>query len=135
MLTNEQIKLVKQTWTTLRDVDPALLGDVFYSQLFIKNPSLRALFDTSMASQYNKLVEMLNFAVARVGKSNELQVTMRELGLRHQQYGVKPEHYAAVGSALIWTLQAALGNSWTNEVEAAWREFYKWLADSMQKDI
>ncbi|GAB2555471.1 globin domain-containing protein [Spirosoma areae] len=135
MLTTDHIKLVKQTWTTLRDVDPALLGDVFYTHLFIQHPNLRPLFNSPMLSQYNKLVEMLNFAVARVDMPNELQVTLQQLGLRHQQYGVKPEHYSAVGNALLWTLQTALGSTWTVEVGTAWGEFYQWLAHSMQNDL
>ena len=58
-MTAQQFELVKKTWKLLRGVDPALLGAVFYGQLFIRFPMLRALFKTDMDSQYQKFVDML----------------------------------------------------------------------------
>ncbi|UFH53472.1 globin domain-containing protein [Spirosoma sp. KNUC1025] len=133
MLTSVQIKLVKQSWTSLRDVEPTLLGDVFYSRLFLQHPALRSLFGPSLLTQYNKLVDMLNFSVARIDQPDELTTVLKDLGKRHEQYGVKPEHYAAVGSALLWTLQSALGSNWTVEIASAWASFYQFLADGMQR--
>lgn len=133
MLTTEQIKLVKQSWASLRDVDPTLLGDVFYSRLFLQQPSLRTLFGPSLLGQYNKLVDMLNFSVARVDQPDTLRAALQELGKRHAHYGVKPAYYSAVGSALLWTLQSALGSDWTAEVATAWATFYQFLADAMQR--
>jgi hemoglobin-like flavoprotein len=131
MLTTGQIKLVKQSWMSLRDVEPTLLGDVFYGRLFLQHPSLRTLFGPSLLDQYNKLVDTLNYSVARVDEPDALLVALRELGKRHEQYGIKPEHYAAVGSALLWTLQSALGSGWTVDVATAWAAFYQFLADGM----
>ena len=51
VLPTDQIQLVKQTWMSLRDVDPALLGDVFYSRLFLEHPSLRSLFIMPLEAQ------------------------------------------------------------------------------------
>lgn len=133
MLTTGQIKLVKQSWTSLRDVEPTLLGDVFYSRLFLQYPSLRTLFGPSLLAQYNKLVDTLNFTVARVDEPDTLWATLRELGKRHEHYGVKPEHYSAVGNTLLWTLQSALGSDWTAEMATAWTTFYQFLADAMQR--
>ncbi len=54
-----------------------------------------------------------------------------KLARRHTQYGVKDEHYAAVGTALIWTLEQGHGVHWNAALEAAWTEIYGILAGAM----
>ena len=78
-----------------------------------------------------KLLEMINVTVARLDRPAELTALLTQSGLRHRSYGVKPEHYPAVGTALIWTLRAGLGRSWTPAVEAAWPAFYTLIANIM----
>ena len=56
---------------------------------------------------------------------------IKEMGKRHVGYGVKPEHYALVGGALLWTLEKGLGADFTSEVKAAWTETYISLAGVM----
>ena len=53
---------------------------------------------------------------------------LRELGRRHAAYGVRPEHYATVGQALIWTLEQGLGAAFTRETRRAWIDTYAGLA-------
>ena len=43
-MTREQILLVKKTWNIFREIDPILVGDVFYSKLFFDMPYLEKLF-------------------------------------------------------------------------------------------
>lgn len=76
---------------------------------------------------------MLNFSVARVDQPDMLRATLRELGKRHEHYGVKPEHYSAVGNSLLWTIQSAMGSDWTVEMATAWATFYQFMADAMQR--
>ncbi len=53
------------------------------------------------------------------------------LGKRHKGYGVLPEHFPIVGDALIGTLQEALGESFTPDVKAAWKEIYGVISSTM----
>lgn len=115
----------------LRDVDPALLGDVFYSRLFIEHPSLRSLFKSSMEEQYKKLIDTISVLVARLEHLDELTADIQALAQRHVAYGVKPEYYDAVGSALLWTLQKGLGRDWTPAAEEAWTRCYQILSETM----
>ena len=48
-------------------------------------------------------------------------------------YGVRDEHYAIVGQALLDTLAIGLGSAFTAEVRAAWTETYLVLAGVMQR--
>jgi hemoglobin-like flavoprotein len=56
---------------------------------------------------------------------------VRQLGRRHAAYGVRPEHYATVGEALIWTLEQGLGADFTPATRRAWTDAYASLAWAM----
>ncbi len=47
-MTKEEIKLVKQSWRIFRSIDPAVVGDLFYSKLFTDNPGIRKMFPDQM---------------------------------------------------------------------------------------
>ena len=131
MMTGEQIQLVKKTWRLLRDVDPVLLGDVFYGRLFMEYPMLRSLFKSPMEDQYKKLIDTISVVVVRLESLDELTPAIQELAQRHVNYGVKPEHYDVVGAALLWTLEKGLGRDWTPAVAEAWTICYQTLAATM----
>lgn len=130
-MTGEQIQLVKKTWRLLREVDPVLLGDVFYGRLFMEYPMLRALFKSPMEEQYKKLIDTISVVVARLEHLDELTPAIQELAQRHVNYGVKPEHYEVVGAALLWTLEKGLGRDWNPAVAKAWTICYQTLAATM----
>ena len=130
-MTLEQITLVKKSWKIFREIDPVLIGDVFYSKLFIDVPYVKHLFKIPRDKQSRKLVEMLSVIVGRLDRLDELTQDIRQLALRHVDYGVRAEDYKAVGTALIWTLEQGLGADCTPEVKQAWVECYKMLSDIM----
>jgi hemoglobin-like flavoprotein len=130
-MTEQEIKLIKTSWAHFRRVKPEVVADAFYSKLFLDNPSLRKMFPTDMEGQYEKLMSMLNTLVARLDKLDELTADIKEMGVRHKAYGVKPAQYKMVGDALLWTLESGLGNDWNEATEKAWRKTYKILSDTM----
>lgn len=48
-------------------------------------------------------------------------------------YGVVVDHYAPVGSALIWMFKATLGDRFTPEMEDAWIETYAAISSDMER--
>lgn len=132
-MTNHQRQLVKKTWKLLRQVDPALLGDVFYGRLFITYPFLRSIFKGPMQSQYQKFIDMLSMIVARLDRPDTFAREIRLLAHSHKGYSVKPEHYGPVKDALLWTLERGLGNDWNSDVQQAWTVCYDILAQAMLK--
>ena len=131
MMTKEQILLVKKTWNIFREIDPVLVGDVFYSKLFFDMPYLEKLFHTPREEQSRKLIEMLSIIVGRLDTLEELTEEIKQLAIRHVQYGVKEQHYKAVGTALLWTLQQGLGKDWDEEVKEAWASCFNILSTTM----
>ena len=130
-MTPEQIHLVKDSF---RDVLPirTAAAEIFYERLFSIDPGLRALFpSTDMAEQGNKLMTALAFVVHGLDRADTILPAVRQLAQRHVHYGVKEEHYATVGQALIETLAAGLGTAFTPDVRAAWQAAYALLAGVM----
>ncbi|GAB3558129.1 globin domain-containing protein [Spirosoma fluminis] len=135
MLSEKQIATVKKSWRLLRDIDPALLGDVFYSRLFMAHPELRPLFKGPLEAQYKKFIDTLSFLVSQLHRFDEFTREVELVGQRHKQYGVKPDHYDAVGEALLWTLQSGLGRDWNENIAQAWANLYSTIAQKMQEPI
>jgi len=130
-MTAQQINFVKNSWKVFQTIDPVLVGDVFYSKLFITSPKLKHLFTISTEEQSKKLVEMLNVIVGRLDRIEELTEDIRQLAIRHVGYGVKPEHYRSVGFALLWMLEQGLGKDWSDDVKDAWTACYAMLSQTM----
>jgi nitric oxide dioxygenase len=74
---------------------------------------------------------MVNLVIMRLDRLDQLTEDIRQLAIRHVEYGTKPEHYKLVGTALLWTLERGLGNDWTPELKTAWTECYTELANTM----
>ena len=130
-MTDTQVAIVKRTWKLLRSIDPAIVGDTFYSKLFADHPAIRRMFPAKMDEQYRKLIDMLNTIIARLDQPDALNEEIIAMGQRHIGYGVLPWHYKLVGNALLWTIQQALGNDWRNDVKEAWAKCYSDVASLM----
>jgi hemoglobin-like flavoprotein len=130
-MTPHQIDLVQQTFAEIKPIAPAA-AELFYSRLFMLDPSLRKMFEGDMAKQGQMLMSVLGTSVTGLRNLEKLAPVVRHLGARHVGYGVKDEHYATVASALLWTLQIGLKDKFTDEVREAWTTAYNLLADVMQ---
>lgn len=130
-MTPQQITSVQHSWRLLRDLDPQMVGGLFYSKLFHDHPELRAMFPKDMSEQHSKLVGKFNIVVARLHQFEDLKTDIAALARRHVDYGVSPRQYAYVGSALLWTLERGLGDDWTPAVVEAWQTCYALLSSTM----
>ncbi len=131
MMTREEILLVKRSWRIFQQINPLLVGDVFYSNLFAAHPRLRKMFPKDMAQQYQKLVDMISYMVQRLGEPALVVAEIRALAEKHVGYGVKTSQYDAVGKALLVTLQQGLGTDWNPALAEAWTKCYTMIADIM----
>jgi len=123
--------LVKNSWKKLRNVKAETIGDLFYTKLFFDHPGLRKVFPSQMNQQNKKLVDMLSYIVLKIDNFQAIKKDIQALAISHEKYGTKPEHYAMVCSALIWTLEKAIGKEWTRELEEAWISCYSLIAQTM----
>jgi len=109
-----------------------LAATMFYDRLFTIDPDLRPLFKGDMANQRRLLMAMIATAVNNLHQLDQILPAVRSLGQRHAGYGVKGADYDTVGSALLGTLEEALGDEFTPEVCAAWTVCYQTLAGEMK---
>lgn len=130
-MTKEEIILIKRTWKLFREIDPVVVGDTFYSKLFLDNPSVRKMFPKEMNQQYQKLIDMLSTVVGRLDNLEDLSGDIAAMAQRHVAYGVKPAQYKKAGEALLWTLEQGLGKDFTPDVKEAWIKCYTTLANAM----
>lgn len=130
-MTPQEIALIRSSFAQLhrRKIETACL---FYERLFTTSPSTRALFKVDIKAQAAKLMETLTVALAMLNDPGGLNVLLARLGERHRGYGVQPEHYEAVRSALLWTLETSLGADFTAETRAAWADLYDQMTKTMQ---
>ena len=129
-MTPHQIQLVQSTYSAVKPI-AATAAELFYTRLFTLDPALRPLFKGEMHKQGQMLMSMIGSAVQGLSNRERLVPIGRQLGARHLGYGVRTEHYAVVGSALLWTLEQGLGEDFTPAVHDAWAEAYAILADAM----
>ena len=129
-MTPRQIEIIENSWDVLL-LNPEEASEIFYSRLFFLDPKLRPLFKEDISSQAQKLVSTITFIVHKLHDLDEVLEDVRELGLRHQQYNVKPEDFITVASALLWTLESRLGKLWDKETKDAWITIYSTLSNTM----
>ena len=129
-MTPNQIKLVQTSFAQVAPI-AATAADLFYGRLFEIAPQVRAMFPDDLGEQKKKLMTMLGTEVAGLGHLETLMPAVQALGRRHAGYGVKAQHYASVGSALLWTLEKGLGEAFTPAVKDAWATTYIVLSTTM----
>lgn len=129
-MTPNQIKLVQTSFAQVAPI-AATAADLFYGRLFEVAPKLRPMFPEDLSEQKKKLMAMLGTAVAGLSQLDTLMPAVRALGRRHAGYGVTAQHYAPVGSALLWTLEKGLGEAFTPELKDAWATAYIVLSTTM----
>ncbi len=126
----QEIFLVRNSFRQVRPIADQTAA-LFYARLFELDPSLRPLFHGDMREQGRKLMDFLGSAVDRLDRLDEFLPSVRALGIRHAGHGIQYKHYAAIGTALLWTLGKGLGPAFTVEVREAWNTVYATLAGTM----
>ena len=143
MLNDAEKKLILSSWRLVVPIKDTA-ADLFYRRLFEIKPSYQQLFKNDMATQKRKLIAMLAFIVKSldwpdsawrddVAEEDDLFLVVLALGRRHSElYSVPDAAYAAVGEALLWTLDYGLGKEFTPPVRAAWTKIYGLIATAMK---
>ena len=130
MITPHQVKIVQDSFEKVKPIADTA-ADIFYERLFETTPELRSLFPADMADQKGKLMKTIGIAVNGLDKLDTIVPTVKALGAKHVDYGVKDSHYGNVGAALLYTLEAGLGEDWDLELKEAWTATYSIVSTTM----
>jgi len=129
-LTVRQRALVRESLESINEYSGAVVR-LFYGRLFELAPQVRALFRTDIGEQSRKLSDMLAAIVGALDRFDELRPQLAELGRRHVDYGVRPEYYEVLRSALLWALANALDVQFDRETRTAWDVLIGMIAAEM----
>lgn len=118
------VELLEQSFKAIEQHN-AQFSEQFYTNLFNDFPEVKPLFaNTNMKEQGNHLYKSLVLVVMNLRKGDVLTDTLKGLGTRHVRYGILPNHYPMVGSALLKTFGNIIDTGWTTEVKQAWVDAY-----------
>jgi hemoglobin-like flavoprotein len=122
-VTPEQAELVRQSFDAIWPVRRKL-ADRFYRRFFELAPDAQGLFRGDMERQHLKLMDMIAAIVGALDKREMFQSIISHSGRQHAQFGAKPSHFAAFGSALVLGLEQQFGVAFTPEMKEAWITLY-----------
>ncbi|WP_169122213.1 globin family protein [Xanthobacter sp. SG618] len=129
-MTPSQIELIQDSFRKVVPIADTAAA-LFYGRLFEIAPEVKPLFKGDMSLQGAKLMATLGLVVAGLNDLSKIVPAAESLARKHVAYGVKDEHYAPVGAALIWTLERGIGPDFTPETKDAWVEAYGILSSVM----
>ncbi len=129
--TKEEIRLIQESFTMLK-AHSARTGQIFYENLFKKDPEISKLFKGDIKEQAGALMRMVKTVVEGLNNPQIIIPAVQELGRRHTEYGVKPEQYKVFGECLINTIESVLDKDFSPKAKEAWQKLYNELADVMK---
>ena len=106
-----------------------------YRRLFALAPSAERLFQGDMESQGQMLSHMMQFLVHAMSRPEIMTLGLRDLGRRHDGYGVAAEHYPAFRQAFLESARGVLGERHTPQVEKAWADTIDMIFASMHGPV
>jgi len=119
-MTSNQRQLVRQSFDALRDqAGPVSL--LFYGKLFELDPSARRMFHIDLELQGRKIVDTLATVTESLDRFESIRPRLADLGRQHAGYGVRPEQYDTITTALLWAIGQALGADFDSPTREAWK--------------
>ncbi|MEU6538883.1 globin domain-containing protein [Streptomyces sp. NPDC047000] len=103
----------------------------FYALLFVRHPGLRPMFPAGMDTQRDRLLKALLTTAEHLDDARFLVGYLQTLGRSHRKYGIRAEHYPAVGECLLGALSFYAGRVWSAGTEAAWVRAYTTFSQEM----
>lgn len=128
----EDIAFLEENLRLIADQSDRVVN-YFYAALFLEHPSLRSLFPAAMDTQRDRFFGALTGAVRNIGDTERFEALLHQLGRDHRKYGVRAEHYSAVGAALLTALAKYSEDVWVPELAAAWERAYNYMAARMME--
>mmetsp|Transcript_40023 Transcript_40023/g.100832 ORF Transcript_40023/g.100832 Transcript_40023/m.100832 type:complete len:269 (+) Transcript_40023:153-959(+) len=117
-------RLVQESFAKLLDRKSGRAGElteVFYERFFDLDPAVKHYFEgADMVVLGKALAGIIAVMVKGLDDLPSLAPKLLALGKRHAIYGVKEEHYANVGPALIYAMEKVIGQEFDQDQLDAW---------------
>jgi nitric oxide dioxygenase len=132
-LTPAQVQIIKATVSVLAE-HGSTITTKFYADLLDTHPELRNVFNNTHQAtghQSRALAGALYAYAANIDNLGALNPAVELICHKHASLFIRPEQYDIVGTNLIKTMKAVLGEAATPEILDAWGAAYWQLANLM----
>ncbi|XP_072544057.1 neuroglobin-like [Salminus brasiliensis] len=143
-LGEKQKELIKESWRALQR-DATKAGVIMFVRLFENHPECKdAFFDfrnvtdpkvqasRELRTHGLRVMSFLEKCVARLEKPERLEQLVLELGRKHYHYHSNPKYYMYLGLEFIRVIKPILKESWSSELEEAWKTLFLYLTQMMR---
>jgi len=139
--------MIQKDWKVVEQ-DPQGNGLLLFRRLFEENPDVKAKFyfsmensldldatmkDERMGKHAKGVIDTISVAVSLLQDLPTLVPILVQLGGSHAKFNLQDEHFKAVGDALIWTLENAVGSPLDNAAKDAWGKLLTVVTENMKK--
>jgi len=130
MLTEQVKTIIKSTAPLLCEHGNAIAIRT-YDILFEKYPQTKLLFSKAPKNQAHKLATVIIDYCENIDNIEALSEKLDIVAERHVKMDVHPGHYTMMGHALMQGIKEVLQDEATDEIMAAWKTAYYYLADQL----
>lgn len=124
------VAVLRESWALISDFSDKVVSE-FYGMLFSRYPAIRSLFPVVMDNQRDRLLDALTYVALNLDDLGMVTAYLRELGMDHRKFDVRPEHFRAFGYCLVAAMRANTGEAWRPAYEEAWLAAYEQIAAIM----
>eukprot|EP00282_Hemiselmis_andersenii_P023993 CAMPEP_0172001742 /NCGR_PEP_ID=MMETSP1041-20130122/3034_1 /TAXON_ID=464988 /ORGANISM="Hemiselmis andersenii, Strain CCMP439" /LENGTH=1380 /DNA_ID=CAMNT_0012655407 /DNA_START=13 /DNA_END=4155 /DNA_ORIENTATION=+ len=129
---SNEATILSQSWDMAMDNCPGNeFGELFFDVLFELAPNMGAIFNKPKQILSVKFCEMIATLVSFNNDPVRLAQQSIWLGMRHVKYGARAQHQQVIGQVVITTLERAVGDEWTAEMDKAWSDLWAVACRSM----
>ena len=104
------------------------ITETFYKRLLCDHPNLKQSFDrVDMVEQQRSLIHSLSYIVNQLENREKLQIYIKSLLGRQEEYGLMIQHFELYSEALITTFKEYFRSHWTEALNQQWTLLFKML--------
>ncbi|XP_004490909.1 leghemoglobin-1-like [Cicer arietinum] len=139
--TENQVALVNSSYESFKQNLPTY-SVLFYTIILEKAPAAKDLFSflkngvqdsPQLQGHAIKVFGLVRDSAAQLLAKGTVVLGDATLGAVHVQKGVVDPHFVVVKEALLQTIKAAAGDTWSEELNTAWELAYDGLAIEIKK--
>ena len=128
----ELIKRLKQSFERILSAGERLSERTF-ARLFERSPELRELFPEEMTQLKHQFARMIGWLVAHLHEPQKLRIALVDLGRRHKEYSVRPDHFRVMCEVLVEVFATICADDWNEEIARDWRQTFDLMTDHMMR--
>lgn len=146
-LTEKDRVILVTSWQRLK-TDVEKVGVVTFMKLFDSHPEVQDAFlpfqqlskkdmeqSAILRSHALRVMGTVDKCISRLDTPDKFKDLMTNLGQRHLNYNVNEEFIEMVGQQFVYAIQPHLEDIWSDEVQVAWSQLFKYMTYYMRQGL